>query len=64
MFKMYICMSWFTNDYILDPSRKADNGKEEAICVEALKHALNRLSIDSKGDAWSSKIQTAADYII
>lgn len=50
--------------YILDTSREADNREEETVCVEALKHALNRLPIDSKGDAWSSKIQTAADHII
>lgn len=50
--------------YILDPSGEADNREEETVCVETLKHALYRLPVDSKGDAWSPKIQTAADYVI
>ena len=49
---------------LLDTCREADNGEEESVCVEVLKHALDRLPIDPERHAGSSQIQTAADHII
>lgn len=37
--------------YLLDSGREADHGEEEAVHVEVLKHALNRVSVDAEGDA-------------
>lgn len=48
---------------LLDPSCKADCREKEAIQVEVLKHALNGMSIDPKGDARNAQIQTAAHHI-
>lgn len=48
----------------LDSSREADNGEEEAICVEVLKHALNRLAINTERDTGSAEIQTTAHHIV
>lgn len=36
------------NMHSLDSSREADDWEEEAVCVEVLKHALNRLPIDAE----------------
>lgn len=49
---------------LLDTCREADNREEESVCVEVLKHALNRLPVDPEGHAGSTQVQTAADHII
>lgn len=48
----------------LDSSREADDREEEAVCVEVLEHALNRLPVDAERDTGSAEIQTAAHHII
>lgn len=48
----------------LDACREADNWKKQAIQVEVLKHSLNRMTIDTKGNAGHTQIQAAADHIL
>lgn len=52
------------NMHSLDSSREADNGEEEAICVEVFEHALNRLAVDAERDTGSAEIQTTAHHVV
>lgn len=52
------------NRVLLNTCREADNRKEEAVCVEVLEHALNRLPVDPEGHAGRAQIQTAADHVV
>lgn len=49
---------------LLDSCRKADDREEEPVCVEILKHSLDRLTVDPEGHAGSAQIQTAADHVV
>lgn len=49
---------------LLDSSREADDGEEEAIYIEVFKHALNWVAINAEGDTGHAQIQTAADDVI
>lgn len=49
---------------LLDPSRKANNRKEEAINIKVFKHSLNWVAINTEGDTGHTEIQTAAYNII
>lgn len=49
---------------LLDSCREADNGEEESICVEVLKHALHRLPVDPERHTRSAQIEAAADHVI
>lgn len=60
----YKCQVCVCKKHILDPSGKADNREEESIDVEVLEHALYGLSIDPKGDAGGSQVQTTAHHIL
>lgn len=50
--------------HLLDSSREADDGEEQTIHIEVLKHALDRVAINTEGDAGHAQIQTTADNII
>lgn len=52
------------NKHSLDPCGEADDREKEAVCVEILKHALNRLPVDPEGDAGSAQVQAAAHHIL
>lgn len=52
------------NAQLLDSSREADDGEEEAVHVKVFKHSLNWVAIDTKGDTRHTQIQTAAHDII
>ncbi|TNN66596.1 hypothetical protein EYF80_023130 [Liparis tanakae] len=45
-------------------SREADDREEEAVHIEVLKHALNRVAVDTEGDAGHAQIQAAADDVV
>ena len=47
-----------------DACRETDNREEQAVQVEVLKHALNRMPIDTEGNAGHAQIQTAADHVL
>lgn len=51
--------------YVLrNACREADNREEKAVQVEVLKHALNRMPIDTEGNTGHAQIQTAADHVL
>lgn len=52
------------NAHLLDSSREADDGEEEAVNIKVFKHALNWVAIDTEGDTGHTQIQTAAHDII
>lgn len=54
----------FKTQLLLDPSWEADCREKQTIEVEVLEHALNRMSINTEGDAGHAQIQTAAHYIL
>lgn len=49
---------------LLDSSGEANNREEEAIQVEVLEHALNRMAVYAERDTGHTEIQTAAHNII
>jgi len=49
---------------LLHACREADDGEEQAVQVEVLEHALNRMPVDSEGDTGHAQVQTAADHVL
>lgn len=50
--------------HLLDASREAEDGEEEAVHVEVLKHALDRVAVDAEGNTGHAQIQAAAHDVI
>lgn len=44
------------NAHLLDSSREADDGEEEAVNIKVFKHALNWVAIDTEGDTGHTQI--------
>lgn len=57
-------LNFIIHNVLLNACRKADNGEEQAVQVEVLKHALNRMPIDTEGNTGHAQIQTAADHVL
>lgn len=51
-------------NHALDSSREADDGEEEGVHVEVLKHALNGVAINPEGDTGHAQVKATADHVI
>lgn len=49
---------------LLNAGREADHREEQAVQVEVLKHALNRMPVDTEGNTGHAQIQAAADHVL
>lgn len=58
----FLCWCWLHDS--LDPCWEADDGEEETIRVEVLKHSLHRLAVNAEGHAGGAEVQAAAYHII
>ncbi len=52
------------HNVLRDACREADNREEQAVQVKVLKHALNRMPVDTEGNTGHAQIQTAADHVL
>lgn len=50
--------------HVRDACRETGNREEEAVQVEVLKHSLNGMTVNSKGNTGDVQVQAAADHVL